>query len=52
MEALTDRSRRPVRYANQLPEPVEAANNQVVLMDYEFSEHVFDFWPRDVTSLR
>jgi transposase InsO family protein len=23
-EALTDRSRRPVRYANQLPEPVEA----------------------------
>ena len=24
LEALTDRSRRPVRYANQLPEPVEA----------------------------
>ncbi len=24
VEALTDRSRRPVRYANQLPEPVEA----------------------------
>jgi transposase InsO family protein len=23
LEALTDRSRRPVRYANQLPEPVE-----------------------------
>lgn len=25
MEGLSDRSRRPVRYANQLPEPVEAA---------------------------
>ncbi len=25
MEGLNDRSRRPVRYANQLPEPVEAA---------------------------
>lgn len=24
LEALTDRSRRPVRYANQLPDPVEA----------------------------
>ncbi len=24
LEALTDRSRRPVRYANQLPAPVEA----------------------------
>jgi len=24
LEALTDQSRRPVRYANQLPEPVEA----------------------------
>ena len=24
LEALTDRSRRPVRYANQLPQPVEA----------------------------
>jgi transposase InsO family protein len=24
LEALTDRSRRPVRYANQLPEPIEA----------------------------
>ncbi len=24
LEALTDRSRQPVRYANQLPEPVEA----------------------------
>ena len=24
LEALTDRCRRPVRYANQLPEPVEA----------------------------
>jgi transposase len=24
LEALTDRSRRPVRYANQLPEPVAA----------------------------
>ena len=23
LEALTDRSRRPVRYANQLPEPIE-----------------------------
>lgn len=23
LEALTDRSRRPVRYANQLPDPVE-----------------------------
>jgi transposase len=23
LEALTDRSRRPVRYANQLPEPLE-----------------------------
>jgi len=23
LEALTDRSRRPVRYANQLPQPVE-----------------------------
>ena len=23
LEALSDRSRRPVRYANQLPEPVE-----------------------------
>src|SRR5436305_10267547 len=24
LEALTDRSRRPVRYANQLPEPIES----------------------------
>ena len=24
LEALTDKSRRPVRYANQLPDPVEA----------------------------
>src|SRR6202030_3640416 len=24
LEALTDRSRRPVRYANQLPQPVES----------------------------
>ncbi len=23
LEALTDRSRRPVRYANQLPDPIE-----------------------------
>jgi transposase len=30
LEALTDRSRRPVRYANQLPEPMERATAATV----------------------
>jgi transposase-like protein len=36
LEALTDRSRRPVRYANQLPQPVESL---IVRLKAERAQH-------------
>ena len=48
VEALCDRSRRPVRYANQLPEPIE---QMIVRLKKEKPPVVFQFVSVDFTKL-